>query len=98
MEKKKILAPEGAVTFHNAQGELMMVWGDVHTEGRKHADAIIVRRLEKCLNDGKGHLINVDRHPCPRCGINRIFAMENDYHFDNAGRIMGVHRNVTALL
>lgn len=56
-------------------------------DGTAEADAIILRRLTKCIEQSRhsniGHKHYTDpRMTCPRCGINRLFRME--YVYDEA--------------
>lgn len=57
-------------------------------DGTAEADAIILRRLTKCIRDPvqdptsllTGHMHYTDpRRTCPRCGINRLFQIEHVY-------------------
>jgi len=56
-------------------------------DGTAEADAIILRRLTKCIEQSRmtnvGHKHYTDpRKTCPRCGINRLFRMEYVYDED----------------
>lgn len=60
-------------------------------DGTPEADEIIRTRLEKCLTQpdpktGRGHTVYfdpADTRTCPRCGINRPFAVDREEEEEN---------------